>query len=449
MATTSFTITNFTANGNEQTLTNQAGEVQVVTNYFPYLRDADVKVSVKAAGASSYTQKDIVTHWTINDSKHIVFKENVLTGSVVYSVLVRRDTDITSSRVSFQTGSSVNAGDLNTNSTQLRYSIEELDPNTTVSTSEIAIADDAVTTAKILDDNVTYAKLQDIGTANRVLGKASTGTVEEVQIVEAMIADNAISMAKLSSGALPTDIVVNQDNLASNSVRESEIQDGEVKTAKIGDNQITTIKISDSQITLAKLAAAVADSLVPVGTIIWVASFNPPKGYLKCNGETINNGNTTFPLVGSPDQTLNNWHHNYPGGSSVIGTIDTSGLYAIIGSKIPDLRGEFIRGAAYGRGGIDGTGTTIHGGSGGPGHLSSGSVLRTQSDDFKNHQHQFGSDDQVQSQGSYTSVGSFGYDASSDTGGGGQRARTKDDSTNFGGTETRPRNIALLACIKY
>ena len=324
MATTSFTITNFTANGNEQTLTNQAGEVQVVTNYFPYLRDADVKVSVKAAGASSYTQKDIVTHWTINDSKHIVFKENVLTGSVVYSVLVRRDTDITSSRVSFQTGSSVNAGDLNTNSTQLRYSIEELDPNTTVSTSEIAIADDAVTTAKILDDNVTYAKLQDIGTANRVLGKASTGTVEEVQIVEAMIADNAVSMAKLSSGTLPTDIVVNQDNLASNSVRESEIQDGQVKTAKIGDDQIT----------LAKLATAVANSLNPVGTVIWFAGSSAPAGYLKANGDAIVNGSSTVQGI----------------------TADWSALYAIVGANLPDLRGEFIRGFDDGKGTDSGRG---------------------------------------------------------------------------------------------
>ena len=241
MATTSFTITNFTATGNEQTLTNQAGEVQVVTNYFPYLRDADVKVSVKAAGASSYTQKDIVTHWTINDSKHIVFKENVLTGSVVYSVLVRRDTDITSSRVSFQTGSSVNAGDLNTNSTQLRYSIEELDSNTTVSTSEIAIADDAVTTAKILDDNVTYAKLQDIGTANRVLGKASTGTVEEVQIVEAMIADDAVTGSKINGDA------INGSKIANSSIDSEHYIDGSIDSEHLAANIITeSIKLSSN-----------------------------------------------------------------------------------------------------------------------------------------------------------------------------------------------------------
>ena len=39
------------------------------------------------------------------------------------------------------------------------------------------------------------------------------------------------------------------------------------------------------------------------------SSYNPPPGYLKCNGETINNGNTTFPLVGSPDLS-NNWITN-------------------------------------------------------------------------------------------------------------------------------------------
>ena len=377
MATTSFTITNFTATGNEQTLTNQAGEVQVVTNYFPYLRDADVKVSVKAAGASSYTQKDIVTHWTINDSKHIVFKENVLTGSVVYSVLVRRDTDITSSRVSFQTGSSINAGDLNTNSTQLRYSIEELDSNTTVSTSEIAIADDAVTTAKILDDNVTYAKLQDIGTANRVLGKASTGTVEEVQIVEAMMANNSVN------------------------------------TNQIVNNAVTSDKVTPGVFN-------------PVGTVIWYAGSSAPVGYLKANGDAIANGSGTTQGI----------------------TTDFSALYAIVGANLPDLRGEFIRGWDDGKG------------------TDSGRGIRTsQSDQNKQHNHTATSTSSVTDPGhvhqiEYTNSDSGdGRIEESGTGLSGQEptlsattgitVATATTVANTGGTEARPRNIALLACIKY
>ena len=61
------------------------------------------------------------------------------------------------------------------------------------------IADDAVTTAKILDDNVTYAKMQDIATANRVLGATSAGAVSEVQVATDMIADDAVSYAKLGA----------------------------------------------------------------------------------------------------------------------------------------------------------------------------------------------------------------------------------------------------------
>ena len=61
------------------------------------------------------------------------------------------------------------------------------------------IADDAVTTDKILDDNVTYAKMQDISTNNRVLGAATAGTVGEVQIATAMIADDAVDADKLAN----------------------------------------------------------------------------------------------------------------------------------------------------------------------------------------------------------------------------------------------------------
>lgn len=57
-------------------------------------------------------------------------------------------------------------------------------PAGSVNTSELV--DNAVTTAKITSDAVTYDKIQDIGTANRVLGGASTGTVGEVQVVDAM-----------------------------------------------------------------------------------------------------------------------------------------------------------------------------------------------------------------------------------------------------------------------
>ena len=57
-------------------------------------------------------------------------------------------------------------------------------PAGSVNTSELV--DLAVTTAKVQSDAITYDKIQDLGTANRVLGGSATGTVGEVQITDSM-----------------------------------------------------------------------------------------------------------------------------------------------------------------------------------------------------------------------------------------------------------------------
>ncbi len=72
----------------------------------------------------------------------------------------------------------------------------------TAAVTTTKIADGNVTTVKIASDAVTYDKIQDIGTANRVLGKASTGTVEEVQVTSAMIADGTIATADVANDAI-------------------------------------------------------------------------------------------------------------------------------------------------------------------------------------------------------------------------------------------------------
>ena len=60
-----------------------------------------------------------------------------------------------------------------------------------------------IPTATIADDAVTYGKMQDLGTANRVIGGTSTGTLAEVQIVDAMVnASAAIDAAKLADGSV-------------------------------------------------------------------------------------------------------------------------------------------------------------------------------------------------------------------------------------------------------
>ena len=151
---------------------------------------------------------------------------------------------------------------------------------------------------------------------------------------------------------------------------------------------------------------------VPAGSIFWFGSSTVPTGYLECNGAAVSR--TTYSQL-------------FDALGTVFGSGNGSSTF-----NVPDLRGEFVRGWDNGRG------------------VDSGRNFATpQGDEFKTHQHEFGGDDGVRTQGGYTELGVFSYDATSTSSGTGQRMRTKNDSTNSGSSETRPRNRALLPVIKY
>ena len=140
----------------------------------------------------------------------------------------------------------------------------------------------------------------------------------------------------------------------------------------------------------------------PPGTVITVAASTAPTGYLKANGASLNT--TTY--------------------ASLFSTIG----YTFGGSgasfTLPDLRGEFIRGWADDRA-VD-TGRPF------------GS---SQTDDFKSHNHSYSSNGSGM-------AGRINPGLSNAFSGNGIGDVSFSISNN-GGTETRPRNIALLYCIKY
>ncbi len=142
---------------------------------------------------------------------------------------------------------------------------------------------------------------------------------------------------------------------------------------------------------------------VPSGTVVYFAGAQPPNGWLRANGAALS-------------------RTNYASLFAAIGTIYGAGDGATT-FNLPDLRGEFLRVLDSVRG-VDGG-------------RSLGSF---QSDEFRSHTHS-------------TNWGLYdesGFVLNSLGSGGGRKLETHFNLTvgNAGGSETRPRNIALLGIIK-
>ena len=141
---------------------------------------------------------------------------------------------------------------------------------------------------------------------------------------------------------------------------------------------------------------------LPPGTIQWFAMQAPPAGWLECDGRLLNKVS----------------------GSAIYAALWQAIGYTYGGSgdnfNLPDLRGQFLRGWDHGAG------------------VDAGRAFGSnQADDFKSHTH--------------------AIDANHDNSTYGTRLRgtssTQIDGTQLsqatGGTETRPKNVAMIACIKF
>jgi len=148
------------------------------------------------------------------------------------------------------------------------------------------------------------------------------------------------------------------------------------------------------------IQGATADKAAPTGTVITFAGSTCPTGWLAANGSAVSRTGQVglYGVIGT-----------------TYGTGDGTTTY-----NLPDLRGEFVRGWDNGRG-VD-TGRAI------------GS---SQSDLFKAHTH-------TVSEGSLT-AGSGNLTSGDDYTDGIHASQT---TSSTGGAETRPRNVALLYCIK-
>ena len=421
----------------EVTYTQSGNTNLVFTITFPFIHPDHVKVQVDGQTKT----KD--TDYTVSGTS-LTFVTGVL-GTGTNVIRIYRDTDICDPLIVFQTGSSIRANDLNDLTQQLLYSIQEHytlfqggsgivltlgDKNhitvnahsdwtinnnvisnammldNSVGSSELINL--SVLTSKISDDAVTYGKMQDVAADHRLLGRddsqtgQSSGTVAEVMVATDHIENDAVTYPKMQ------DIVTAQRVL------------GRATAGEVQEVQVTWEMLTDH----AKISLA-----TPTATVIWYAASTPPSGYLKANGDTIPNGSGTVQGV----------------------TADFSNLYAVVGATLPDLRGEFIRALDDGRG------------------VDSGRAIKSaQTDETGEHSHymMINEHDVDTGEGVLNKIGSS-YPIMLDFGNG-NHGNDNHEYNIAGVSDTaahepyvgrtgktgstggnRPRNVALLACIKY
>jgi microcystin-dependent protein len=143
------------------------------------------------------------------------------------------------------------------------------------------------------------------------------------------------------------------------------------------------------------MASTSGSSSGVIGSLLWYFGPTAPSTYLYCDGSLV-------------------LRAEYPALFNIIGEIYGAGDGSTT-FQLPDLRNEFIRGA------VD----------------ISRPVGMKESDDLKSHRHTV----------SLTSENTTGANKTANTGAFWRNSITKNTSY-VGGSETRPRNIALLPCIK-
>ena len=161
---------------------------------FPSIKEADIKVDVDGVIKSSGTHYNITSYTTTGGGNVVLTSGNEPASPA--SLRIFRDTDVDSAKATFTAGSSVKAGDLNNNMTQILYAAQE-EQNQTIQASDIK--DGAITSAKITDGAIVNA---DVNASAAIAGTkvapdfgsqniATTGTINNLTTTELAILDGA------------------------------------------------------------------------------------------------------------------------------------------------------------------------------------------------------------------------------------------------------------------
>ena len=380
------------------------GSTTLYSFTFPYLFEDDIKASLNGVVTTAYSLANATT---------VSFNTPPANGT---AIRIYRETTDQNQIAVYRAGSAIRAEDLNDNALQSLYLVQEA-KNLAIEADASAVATQAQTALNTANAATATANAAS-ATANGIAATANTALTNST---------NAVNTANTANSTATTaNTTANTANTTANSA----------------------LSTANAATSTANTALSTAQALNPTGMVIWVAMSNAPAGFIKANGAAVSR--TTYSAL-------------FAAIGTTFGSGDGSTTF-----NVPDLRGEFIRGWDDGRGvdsgrsfasvqaqsyqSHDHTGSTAGAGT----HSHSGSTNTA-----GNHVHSINATTDLftEEDDNFVSVRDGNFSFTYNTNSAGDHAHSfstnsvGDHAHSFttnasGGTETRPRNVALLACIK-
>ena len=198
------------------------------------IKDQDIKVAIDGGTPLTYTTSNPpanTNEYTVSGT-NVIFKQASVSGSSTNGVRIYRETALEDAdSATFVAGSSIRAADLNNNHRLLRFSAQEKNQQTTTTD----IRDGQITSAKILDGTIVDA---DINASANIQGSK--------------LANDSVSLDKLGSGTLPSDIQVDSNNIATGGFdnryyTETELDSGQLDNRYYTETELTSGGVLDSK----------------------------------------------------------------------------------------------------------------------------------------------------------------------------------------------------------
>ena len=232
------------------------GSLTTYSFTFPYLEESNVKVSLDGVD-------QLTTAYSFANATTISFNTAPANG---VAIRIYRQTSQDAPPATFFAGSAIRAQDLNDNFLQQLYVAQET-AAATVAASTGDLADGAITSNLIANNAVSEAKLgtDSVTTVKIAANNVTSAKLATDSVTTAKIVGGAVTEAKLATNAVTT------TKVADDAVTSAKIADATIVAGNLADSAVTTAKIADDAITIAKLADETSKAIE--------APFAPFKGF--------------------------------------------------------------------------------------------------------------------------------------------------------------------------